>query len=1331
MNSIINMREMKLFKEKECMTEKTKFNFMNHLPTPQPNPSRFALVLLLFMSLFLGSMQGWGQVSNLQAFTSLYNGTSNSQNLTYSIPAGSGSNRLLIVAVTTTLQTAASNRTIALTYGGRSLTIATGDLTSNTQQHTAIYYLNEANLDLASNTTLAFTATNGTTRVNMVWAAVYDYVNQTTPLNASQNFNSGTNTTSSFQFASALSLASGNQGVVLICSDRTGNTNTRNITYPTNWAMANDQTYTTGDAIRSGVAARTIPTAAATDNCATTFSGSTLASMTGIAINGCTQPTANAGSALAAICQGQTSATLGGSTGGSATGGTWSSNVSGGTFTPNATTLNATYTPPSSYTGTVTLTLTTSGGGCGTATASKTLVVNPTPSSVTASGPTAAICSGQTINLTSSASSNSSTSVTPIDQNFNTSISPWTAANASSGSTTANAAWTLRASGYGDGNETFTTSDGSQFIMTSSDAQGGGTTSTTLASASFSTTGLSAASISLNHYYRYNSGTDDRAFVEVSTDNSTWTALATYLSTQGTSSLFATANVPLTAGFLNQSTVYVRLRYTASFDWYWAVNSISVSGTYSSAPAATFAWSSSPAGYTSTTQNPTNVATPVSATQSTIAYTVTATNNYGCSASATTASVTLNPTPVITAASSQSFCATPTPTVGDLIASVNISGATITWYNSNSYFGGTSASGITLGNSGSSLFAGSTVGSCNSALVPVVYTINPAASATISYAGSPFCRSVSTAQSVTLAGTTGGTYTASPAGLTINASTGAITPSTSTAGTYTVTYSVTPGGCSAFTTTTSVTITALPTATISYAGSPFCNTVTSGLVTITGTTGGTYSSTAGLTIDASTGAITPSTSTAGTYTVTYTMAAANGCSAQTVTTSVSVNSIPAVTGVSICQGGSGSLSVSSSCNDLTGQTSGPNDATVGANITGVGTLAWTNPGNIAGAGTAGMSVTANTTTNYLRGTGYGFAIPDGATINGITVTINRSTSGTTSPLLRDNEVKLLKGGAIQTTNKAVTGTNWSGTLTSVTYGSNADLWGSAWTAADINASNFGVVFSAINSNTGSARTAAVDFIRITVTYTIPGSLNWYTVSSGGSVISTGSSFNPVGVANSGLANSNTPGTTPYYVSCSTAAGACRAQADFVIKQLPTVTVSENQSICAGSSATITGSGAQTYVWSNSLGTASSVTVSPSTTTTYNVTGTGANECTNTASTTVTVNPIITASVSIASSSTGSCSGSAITITATPINGGDSPAYVWKKNGTVVPGQNQATFTSGSFANGDVITCEMTSNATPCLAGSPATSNPLTMIVNANLTTMLIPMEMVLEIQPLQ
>ncbi|MFN9113362.1 MAG: hypothetical protein ACK5XN_25100, partial [Bacteroidota bacterium] len=73
-----------------------------------------------------------------------------------------------------------------------------------------------------------------------------------------------------------------------------------------------------------------------------------------------------------------------------------------------------------------------------------------------------------------------------------------------------------------------------------------------------------------------------------------------------------------------------------------------------------------------------------------------------------------------------------------------------------------------------------------------------------------------------------------------------------------------------------------PTATISYAGNPFCNSNAVGQnVTLTGTGAfgtGVYSSTAGLSLNASTGQITPSTSTPGSYTVTYTIAATPGCS---------------------------------------------------------------------------------------------------------------------------------------------------------------------------------------------------------------------------------------------------------------------------------------------------------------------------------------------------------------------------------------------------------------------------------------------------------------------
>ncbi|MFL5745281.1 MAG: hypothetical protein ACJ751_11475, partial [Niastella sp.] len=162
--------------------------------------------------------------------------------------------------------------------------------------------------------------------------------------------------------------------------------------------------------------------------------------------------------------------------------------------------------------------------------------------------------------------------------------------------------------------------------------------------------------------------------------------------------------------------------------------------------------------------------------------------------------------------------------------------------------------------------------------------------------------------------------TASPAGLTISGATGAITPSSSTAGTYTITYTKgAAGGCSAITAITTVTITAAPTAAISYPASSFCTGITTAQsVTLTGTgayTGGTFSSSpAGLSINSTTGGITPSGSTAGTYTVTYTSPATGGCAAVTATATVTINTTPAVTvspnSSAFCSGNSVTLTAS-------------------------------------------------------------------------------------------------------------------------------------------------------------------------------------------------------------------------------------------------------------------------------------------------------------------------------------------------------------------------------------------------------------------------------------
>ena len=135
-----------------------------------------------------------------------------------------------------------------------------------------------------------------------------------------------------------------------------------------------------------------------------------------------------------------------------------------------------------------------------------------------------------------------------------------------------------------------------------------------------------------------------------------------------------------------------------------------------------------------------------------------------------------------------------------------------------------------------------TVNGCVSPAATIAVVVNAMPSATISYSGTPFCRSVATAQSVTRSGTTGGTYTASPAGLSINSSTGAITPSASTAGTYTVTYTMNIAGCGTRTATASVTINNSPT--VSGSSTSACVGGSTGTITASasgGTTPYTYS----------------------------------------------------------------------------------------------------------------------------------------------------------------------------------------------------------------------------------------------------------------------------------------------------------------------------------------------------------------------------------------------------------------------------------------------------------------------------------------------------------
>ncbi|MFZ4796121.1 MAG: PKD-like domain-containing protein [Bacteroidia bacterium] len=110
------------------------------------------------------------------------------------------------------------------------------------------------------------------------------------------------------------------------------------------------------------------------------------------------------------------------------------------------------------------------------------------------------------------------------------------------------------------------------------------------------------------------------------------------------------------------------------------------------------------------------------------------------------------------------------------------------------------------------------------------------------------------------------------------------------------------------------TVNAIPSASISYSGSPFCAT---GSVNVSqsGQGGGSYSSSGGLNINSSNGQINLAASSAGSYTVTYSFSS-NGCS-NTTTASVTINALPTASAggsQSICPTSTATVSGASASN---------------------------------------------------------------------------------------------------------------------------------------------------------------------------------------------------------------------------------------------------------------------------------------------------------------------------------------------------------------------------------------------------------------------------------
>lgn len=180
-------------------------------------------------------------------------------------------------------------------------------------------------------------------------------------------------------------------------------------------------------------------------------------------------------------------------------------------------------------------------------------------------------------------------------------------------------------------------------------------------------------------------------------------------------------------------------------------------------------------------------------------------------------------------------------------------------------------------------------GSCPLAYDSTVVTINLADDASFTYPSATYC-TFGPSQTPTITGLAGGTFSSSPAGLSINASTGVIDLSTSLVGSYNLIYT-TNGPCPNSSSIVMTITNANPAANFSYLGAPFCqNGANPSPLFVPGSSAGIFSSTpAGLSfVHVNTGQIDLANSLPGTYTVTNTIPPSGSCALATATTTVTI-----------------------------------------------------------------------------------------------------------------------------------------------------------------------------------------------------------------------------------------------------------------------------------------------------------------------------------------------------------------------------------------------------------------------------------------------------------
>jgi len=711
----------------------------------------------------------------------------------------------------------------------------------------------------------------------------------------------------------------------------------------------------------------------------------------------------------------------------------------------------------------------------------------------------------------------------------------------------------------------------------------------------------------------------------------------------------------------------------------------------------------------------------------TITWTITVTNNGPLSATNVSVSDTLPATTsFVSATPSQGTCSgTATVTCG-LNTIANGGTATITIVaNANSAGNVTNTATVSATES-------DPVSSNNSASAATVVNSPTCNAPTVTASGpTTFCAGSSVTLTATASGAIG--FQWSNASGPINGATSANFVATAS-GNYSVT--ATYSNCSATSTATAVTVNpAPPTPVITPSGATsFCQ---GGSVNLTAPAGYTYA----WSNAATTQTITVSAS--GNYSVT--VFDANGCSATSAPTAVTVNPLPNATITapsSVCSTGSGNASVAVASGAATYNWTATN-----ANITaGAGTNAITfapsngSPITLNVTITDGNGCTASGTANVSVGAFTPSITPGGPTTfcAGGSVTLT-ATSGS-SYLWSDNEttqsivvtasgnysVTVTSGGcsgtsaaATVTVNPNPTATITAGGPTNFCQGGSvvltasagaSYLWSTGATTQSITATasgSYGVTVTSNGCSTTSAATTVTVHPLPNATISAPSSV--CATGSGNATVGTvsGGSYNwsatNANITNGGGTNAITfvptgSSTITLNVTITDGAGCSASGTSSVAvgSVTPTITASGPTTFCAGGSVTLTASAGTSYLWSTGATTQSiSVTTGGS----YSVTVTSGSCSGTSAATNVTVNPAPSAVIT-AGGPTTFCPGGSVTLTASAAS-----SYLWSTGATT---QSITTGSGGSYS-------VTVTGANGCSATSAATTVTIRPLPNATIT----------------